>query len=134
MQTKQQPAIVAWIIWISILQGLFIIQWFAGGGFPTGVDTSEPPAILRFAPALPALLALIVRFLVIPRLQRVEAQLPAMVVGLALAEGTGIVSMFLVDDAYGKTQLIHLILSVLAILMMAPVFIGKKREASPYLR
>lgn len=135
MQSQQPPIqITAWIIWFAILNGLVIIQFFIGGGFPTGINNGEPPALQKFLPALPAFLALVVRFLVIPRISTPEKKLPVMIVGLALAEGTGLLGIFLVDKAYGSTQLTFFVLSILAILAMAPVYLKMNPDHNPYTR
>lgn len=118
----------------AILQGLFIIQIFAVGGFPSGVNEGEPDPFLHYAFAVPAFLAVGMRFFVLPRINGIERQIPAMVVALFLAEGTGIMGMFVVGKQFGQTQLILFVLSVVAVLSLAPIYIGKTGKSDPYQR
>jgi hypothetical protein len=133
MPSPQPPIqITAWIIWFAILNGLVIIQFIIGGGFPSGINDGDPPALQQYLPAAPAFLALVVRFLVIPRISTPQKKLPVMIVGLALAEATGLLGIFLVDKAYGSTQLTFFVLSVLAILTMAPVYLKNNPNPNPF--
>lgn len=129
MQTQQPPIqITAWIIWFAILNGLVMIQFFVGGGIPSGINHGTPPALQQYLPAVPAFLALVVRFLIIPRISAPLKKLPVMIIGLALAEATGILGIFVVGKSYGSTQLTFLVLSLLAILAMAPVYMKKNPD------
>ncbi len=55
-----------------------------------------------------------------------------MIVGLALAETTGFLGIFLVDKAYGSTQLTFFVLSVLTILTLAPIYLKKNPDPNPF--
>lgn len=124
MQSQQAPIqVTAWAIWFAILSGLVVIQLFVGGGFPSEIDHGKPSALQQYLPAVPALLALVGRVLVIPRISTSQNKLTAMVIGLALAEATGLLGIFLVDKEYGSTKLAHFVLSILVILTMAPVYL-----------
>ena len=120
---KAPVSVVGWILWFAILNGLVIMQFLIAGGLPSGVNESAPPAFQQYVPMVPAFLALVVRFLVIPRVATAQGKLPVMLIGLALAEATGILGIFLVDKAYGSTQLTCLVVSVLAILALAPIYL-----------
>lgn len=132
----QQPPIqlVAWIIWFAILSGMVILQFFVGGGIPSGTNNGHPPALQQFLPAAPAFLALVIRFLVLPRIPTAEKKLPIMIVGLAFAEATGLLGMFIVSKEYGSTQLTFFILSILAILSLAPIYLKNNPDKDTYLR
>jgi hypothetical protein len=133
MQSQQPPIqITAWIIWFATLNGLVMIQFFIGGGFPSGINENTPPALLRYLPAAPAFFALVIRFLIIPRIPTPPKRLPAMIIGIALAEATGILGIFLLDKSHGSTQLTFFTLSLLAILALAPVYLKNQPDPNPF--
>lgn len=135
MQNQQPPIqITAWIIWFAILSGLVIMQFFIGGGIPSGTNDGTPPALQQFLPAIPAFLALVIRFLVLPRISTTEKKLPVMIVGLSFAEATGLLGMFIVSKAYGSTQLTFFVLAILAILCLAPIYLKSNPDKDANLR
>lgn len=83
---------------------------------------------------VPALLALVVRFLVLPRVHGPEKKLPVMLVGLALAEATGILGLFLVAREYPATKLTHFASAILTIVLFAPYYMKPGTNADPYTR
>lgn len=133
---QPQPPIqvTAWIIWFAILSGLLMMQFVIAGGLPSGKDIGQPSALQQYLPLVPALLALAIRFGLIPRISTPHMKLPAMLFGLGLAEATGILGIFLVDKAFGATKMTHFGLSVLTILTFAPVYIRAKSDQDPYQR
>lgn len=121
MLTKQH-AIIAWIIWFSILQGAFMMQWFLGDGIPEGENIDAPMSVglwvLCFAPLI---LATAIRWMVIPKIQAAQ-QLVAMIVGLALSEGPIFLSLFLIGSDYPQNQIAVLIVAVFSIIQFAPSY------------
>lgn len=121
-------AMIFWILWFAILQGLVIIQFFVGGGIPKGADQGNPPLwALAVAGGL-ALVALAIRFMVIPRLVSVSQKLPAMIIGLAFSEGIGFLGMFGVGKEFPTTQLVLLVMAVCCIISFAPVYAKPRVE------
>lgn len=115
-------AVVFWIIWFSILNGLVIIQLFAGGGIPKGENQGSPPMMFLGLAAGLALVALAIRFVVIPQIGNPLKKLPAMIVGLALSELIGFVGMFVVSKQFPETQLSLFVSAIVCILCFAPFY------------
>ncbi len=120
---NQTKPLVFWIIWFAIFNGLFFLQFFAAGGIPKGENEGEAPlAFVAIAGAL-ALASMVIRFLVIPKLDTLEKLLPAMLFGLALAESVGIVGMFLIGKQFPETRLALFVTSVSAAAAFAPIYV-----------
>ncbi len=130
-ENTPQP-IIFWIIWFAILSGLLIMQTFAGGGIPSGSDQGEGPVLFQTLALVAAAASLIVRFAIIPRLKELQKKLPAMIVGLALAEGIGIIGMFAVPHQYGATRLFMLGVSLVCVAISAPVYVKFPVGGSPF--
>jgi hypothetical protein len=126
-----QPAIF-WIIWFAILSGLFVMQSFAGGGIPSGPDQGEAPALFQTLALAAAAASLFVRFVIIPKLKDLEKKLPAMIVGLALGEGIGIIGMFAVPHQYGATRLFMLGISIACVVLSAPFYARSRVGGGPF--
>src|SRR6478735_154976 len=125
---KPPQALVFWIIWFAILQGLVIQQFFIGGGIPKGVDQGNPPIQwLALAGGL-AIAALVIRFSVIPRLKTIPQKLPAMIIGLALSEGIGLFGMFVVGKNFPETQQVFLVTAIACIVSFAPVYARERAK------
>ncbi|MES2997394.1 MAG: hypothetical protein V4733_11350 [Verrucomicrobiota bacterium] len=126
-------AAVAWIIWFSIFAGLFIMTIIINGGVSFAKDSAEPSLWIILVPSAAAIASLVVRFFVIPKLPDLPTKFPAMIIGLALAEGVGILALFVVGKSYPQTQLSLLAISVFCILCHAPVYFAAGKP-STYLR
>lgn len=121
--TSKRYALGAWIIWFSILQGAFVVQWFLGGGIPEGENLDVPMSLGLWALCfVPLKLATVIRWLVIPRIQASQQQLGAMIIGLALSEGPIFLSLFLIGSDYPQNQIAVLIVAVFSILQFAPSY------------
>jgi hypothetical protein len=132
-QSPSQPlqSLVFWIIWFSILAGLILIQVLAGGGIPSGADAVEVSLAFKVIPVALATASLAVRFLVIPRLPGLQAKLPAMIIGLALAEGAGILGAFIIDKQAGATRLTVFLMAIVCIVLSAPVYASARTPQDP---
>jgi hypothetical protein len=130
-ENTPQP-VIFWIIWFSIVSGLLVMQSFAGGGIPSGPDQGEGPVLLQVISLSSAAASLFVRFAVIPRLKKLQKKLPAMIVGLALAEGIGILGMFAVPHEYGATRLFMLGISIVCVVISAPIYAKFPVGGSPF--
>ena len=120
---SKPAAMVFWIIWFAILNGLFIIQFVVVGGFPKGENLGQPPTAVIATAATLALLSIAIRFLAIPKTTEPAKLLPLMVVGLAFAEAIGIIGIFVVEKDFPQTRIALFVTSVSAILTYAPFYI-----------
>ena len=117
--------LVFWIVWFAILNGLLMIQFFVGGGIPSGVDQGNPPLILLGVGAGLVVVALGIRVLLLPRLQETSKKLPAMVVGLALSDGVGMLGVFGLGKEFAASRLALFLMSIGCILSFAPVYVSR---------
>lgn len=125
---KNQPqtpvSLVFWMIWFSIFVGLFILQFFVAGGIPKGANVGQAPTLLISIAAVLAVVSMAIRFVVIPKITSIEKLLPAMIVGLALAEGVGFIGMFALGKEFPETRSALFIASVSAVLAFAPIYVN----------
>lgn len=131
---KPPVALVFWIIWFAILSGLVMIQFIVGKGIPQGVNQGEPPQHFVILSASLAFIALVIRFLVIPRIKLLQQKLPAMVIGLALSEAIGFFGLFLVGPKYPATQLYLFVAAIGCIITFAPFYAISSNHDGPYQR
>jgi hypothetical protein len=119
--------LVWWIIWFSILNGLIVVYVVLG---PKGSSSpsSAPVEIswLTYLTLVPLLLSIGLRWVLLPRVTQKQTALVVFIVGLALAEGSGYLGIFLGKSA---TQGI-VTLSLLGILQWAPLFARRFYEPS----
>ena len=92
---RSTDQIIAWVIWGAILIGLFFLQFFIGGGIPTGDEMENPPTVMSLICIACVAIGTLIRWLVIPKLNDNPKLLRAMIVGLALCEGSGLPQIFL---------------------------------------
>ncbi len=119
---RPEVAIVAWIIWFSILSGLMVIQFVVGGGVPGGEDKGSPQVIYYAITAGVAMVALGIRTLVLPNLREIRQKMSAMIIGVAISESIGIICAIAVDKQLGQTRLVMFATSVCCILAYAPYY------------
>ena len=120
---RPPAAFVFWVIWFAIFNGLFIIMFFVGGGFPKGQNEGEGPLALVAVAGVLALASMAIRFLVIPRMSTVTKLLQAMLIGLALAEAVGIIGIVLVGEEFPETRLSLFVTAVSAVAVYAPFYV-----------
>lgn len=124
--------IVFWAIWFAILNGLVMIQIFAGGGIPSGADHGDPPKVfLAIATGL-ILVALAIRFVLIPKIEEISRKLVAMIVGLAVSEAIGIIGAFVVGREFGHTRLVFFSTAIVCILSYAPFYAKPAKETGSF--
>ncbi len=119
---KPPALLVFWVIWFAIFNGLFMLQFFAAGGFPTGENQSAAPVGLIAAAAGLVVASIAIRFLWIPKINDATKLLTAMIIGLALAEGGGFIGMFGVERDLPETRMALFVSAVSAVLAFAPVY------------
>lgn len=112
------PLLVWWVIWCAILTGLTAIYIFLGRR--SGGEGLAGGNAMDYVGLAPLALSALLRWLVLPRVNQAGAALPLFVVGLALAEGGGILGIFL-----GEKRPELYVLGVLGILQWAPIFAGR---------
>ena len=122
---RSTDQITAWVIWGAILIGLFVVQFFIGGGIPTGDQMENPPTVMSLICIAGVAIGTLIRWLVIPKLNDNLKLLPAMIVGLALCEGSGLLQIFLLGKEYPDTQKLIFVLAVLGVVQFAPTYFKK---------
>ena len=122
---RSTDQIIAWVIWGAILIGLFFLQFFIGGGIPTGDEMENPPTVMSLICIAGVAIGTLIRWLVIPKLNDKPKLLRAMVVGLALSQGSGLLQIFLLGKEYPDTQKLIFVLAVLGVVQFAPTYFKK---------
>ncbi len=120
--SQAQLPIVFWAIWFSILMSVVMIPFFIGGGIPSGPDDGQAPVVWTVMPVVLAVASLGLRFKWLPRVATLNAKLPVMIIGLALAESIAVISAVLVDKRLGETRLTHLVIALACVLAWIPIF------------
>ena len=131
-QQAPAPPVVFWVIWFAILSGLMFMQFFLGGANPAGAGPEKEPVIWQVIALGAATAALIIRFIIIPRLEGLEKKLPLMIIGLALSEGIGIIGILVVPHEHSSTRLFMLGTAIVCIVLSAPVYAKLSGGGSPF--
>lgn len=112
-----------WVIWFALFTGLFIIAHFAAPK-PTeaakGVE--QVYSMFTFIGVGLCAAALLIRVLIIPRLNSPEKLLQAMIIGLALCDGAAMLGMFVVptDQIVERKLLFSVAVGCMA--LSAPIY------------
>jgi hypothetical protein len=113
------------MIWGAILGGLVLIYLFLGRG-----PVKPAPAgdlLFNLAGMVPLFVSIVIRWLVLPRYTDLRRAFVLFIIGLALAEGCGILGIFLGgpyrDDLF--------LLGMLGIAQFVPFFAKKYLEPRP---
>ncbi|MEY3395133.1 MAG: hypothetical protein RL346_1369 [Verrucomicrobiota bacterium] len=120
--------LVFWIIWFALINGLFMIIFFLNGGFPQGANEGDPDAIIPGICVILIVIAMAIRFFIIPKIRTAEQLLPAMLIGLALCEGVGIMGVILIPKTLPQTQLALITAAISSMLVYAPFYAGKREN------
>ena len=123
-KTPQSPPahVVFWMIWGAILFGLFVIIAFVGGGIPSGENDGHARLWVVLLAGAAAVIAMSIRFLLIPQVTSITKLLPVMIVGLAISELIGIVGIFVVPLELPQTRLALFVTSISCVIAFAPVY------------
>ena len=115
--------LVWWILWSSILAGLCVIYFATVGGKPLPAPSAAEFSrnLLGFVPLF---VSIIIRWLVLPRYTEPSRALVVFIMGMALAEGCGIMGIFL-GGAYRDALFV---LGVLGVFQYVPFFAKKLFE------
>lgn len=87
--------IVWWIIWAAILSGLVMIYFFLGRGQPVPKELSQENMLTGLIGLVPLFISVVIRWLVLPRCTEMSRAFVLFIIGLSLAEGCGILGIFL---------------------------------------
>ena len=117
-QRNRAKLIVWWTIWGAILSGLVIIYLVLGRNQPVPKNVAAEKMFTGLIGLIPMVVSVVVRWLVLPRISDMNRALVVFVMGLALAEGCGILGIFLGgpyrDDLF--------LLGVFGIVQYIPIF------------
>ena len=120
METSDRPSsppvIVWWILWLSFAAGIFVIYHFIAP--KTSVTSPRPSDLPWVLGAVPLLFSALIRWVFLPRVQDVSKALPLFIIGIAMAEATMILGLFLFRSHHRDLFL----LSVLGVLQFVPLF------------
>lgn len=120
------PPKVWWIIWGALLGGLCAL-WWQFGFFKLGGNEPHANPFVDLAGLVPLFVSIVVRWLVLPRYTDGAKAFPMFIVGVALAEGCGVLGIFLGgpfrDDLF--------LLGALGIAQFAPFYARRLCEPKP---
>lgn len=122
-QRIRAQLMVWWIIWASILAGLIVIYYLLGRGplAPVAPGTNPLVNLIGFVPLF---VSIIIRWLVLPRSATPVAAFGMFIAGLALADGCGILGIFL----GGPYREDFFVLGVLGVTQYVPFYAWKFYE------
>lgn len=119
----KQQLVVWWVLWAAFQMGVVMIFFVLGGGFAT----AEFPS-LSFGPwmlgLVPCLVSSSIRWSVLPGKTSAQVALPFFVIGLAMAEATCVLGIFV----FPAHRLLLFLVGFLSILQFAPGFAGRYFE------
>jgi hypothetical protein len=119
-QNKAYLVIVWWMIWASLLIGVFVIYFFVGKD--TQPRTGAGPDSVAWMIALvPSVISVALRWLIIPRITVAQTAWVLFIVGVAMAESTCIMGMF----AFPERKLELFAVGVVGLVQMAPYFASR---------
>jgi hypothetical protein len=115
--------LVIWTLWFSMLVAVFIYQFTLGHGIPSGPNARPEGANpILFLAGGQLVVALVLRWILIPRADASGKMLVLMIIGLSLSESAEFFGLFLVPVDQPGTKLTLWILSIVSILQFAPVY------------
>jgi hypothetical protein len=128
--TTKKPDLtrVEWLVWFAITAGIFVI-YFTIGQRPAPPSTVTTTPAFALAGLAPLVLSVAVRWLVLPRFTDPQKRFPLFVIGIALAEGCGLLGIFL----GGPHKETLFILSLIALAQFFPALLPRSdRRASSF--
>jgi hypothetical protein len=115
-ESKQQ-LIVWWVMWAAFQVGIFMIYYFLGGTHAPPASPS-PDSPVWLAGLAPFFASMIVRWILLPRVKSAPRAFPLFFVGIATAEATCFVGVFV----FSAHQQLLFAASVLGIFQFIPFF------------
>lgn len=131
-QEKNTPpaSLIFWIVWGAVLSGIFVFLFFILGGWPEGEDTEALSPMLFYGALLPAAISTLLRWLILPSKETSDAALPVFIIGLALAEGTAMIALFVVGSEYPASLRVLWSVAVITTLQYIPLFASRLKLTS----
>jgi hypothetical protein len=115
---SKQMLLVWWIAWGAVLGGLVVIYLALGRGPVEPEPVADKDVLKHLIGLVPLFASVVIRWLVLPRFDSLQRAFPIYIVGLALAEGCGILGIFFGgpfrDDLF--------LLGVLGVMQFVPLF------------
>lgn len=115
---KPPLLLIWWIIWAAIIAGLTAL-YFTLGQRPS--PTHDDIIVIRYLPLAPLALAVVVRWLILPRFSERLRAFPIFIIGVALAESCGILGIFLVPDLAAT----YYVLALFGLIQFAPIIAAR---------
>ena len=123
---------VFWIIWAAILANIVVLQLKLGPGLPHGENAPGAAIpVMAWVAVSEVMIATLIRWFWIPRLDRSGPMLVAMIIGIAVAESAGYFGIFLIPRDQPQTKLLIFCLSVFGILQFAPFYAARCTNLRP---
>ena len=113
------PPVVWWIIWAAIVGGLTVIY-----AVLPSPDVEQTGEMFRYLPMIPLAVSTAIRWMVLPRFEEGAKAFTFFIVGLALAEASGIIALVLVP----ALREIYFTLALLGLGQFAPMFASNFRK------
>lgn len=126
---NQHTKLTFWIIWFAILIGMMTLPFIVNGDLPSGPNEEQPTLFNYLYVFQGFVISVIVRWGILPRKKTREQLLTCMVVGLAFAEGTGILGLFATEDQFAELQFSAYIFALLGIIQFAPINYPKEETS-----
>ena len=114
---SKQPWLIWWILWVAFQTGIVILYGVLGSN-ALPVPAPSPESLIWLAGLAPFFISTNIRWVVLPRAQSAQTALPLFILGMALAEATCFLGLFLFQAH--KQELFAL--SVLGIFQFIPAF------------
>ena len=95
-QNPKQQLLVWWILWAAFVVGIFQVYYFLAmsGSSPKPQAPATNPFIAAFG-LLPVAVSAIIRWSILPRIQSARVALPIFIIGIALAEASCYMGLFI---------------------------------------
>lgn len=119
-QRIKAQLLIWWIIWSGILAGLCVIYIFLARSKPLPAPSSAD-LLVNLIGFVPLFVSVVIRWLVLPRYTDSGRALGMFIVGMALAEGCGLLGIFL----GGPYRDALFVLGVLGVTQYAPFYAKK---------
>lgn len=111
---------VWWVLWAAFQTSIFIVYHFLNAPVPrAGTQPIDSPVWL--AAFIPFTISAIIRWLVLARTRNAQSALPLFVIGIAMAEATCYLGIF-VFPAHKQELFVW---SVIGIFQFVPYFVGR---------
>lgn len=94
-QLNRRRLLVWWILWFSIFAGLFVINFAVVQRQPIPKNQTQEQQLLGLIALVPLVISVVIRWLVLPRYTDMTRAFVVFIVGLTMADGCGILGMFL---------------------------------------